>query len=1549
MRFARSSLSLSLSLSLSFVRFVTLLQARIQHTNTDQNESKMRSSVSSAKEEKASRRRRVRRRRRRTKTKTTKGKRESSRKTTTTTTTVAFIIACVLLGTERAVEYSSAALGGCVNPTLSSLPAAASLRQDNGCTYSAGTETYTDYGDGTTTKTLTYAPTGSAVPSNAHIFNAFESGFSSQQDNVISGWGCSTPSLLYDSTGGLDIGLAESKVRKLCYDSAKNSFPNVQSDNSYRGTVGPCGGHTGDYHFHGRYHCLYEQTGEHSTKIGDVGPYIMYGKWEHFTNKKLPNLDACGAHIGITPDSPSEAVYHYHVQDRAPYGVGCYGDGVNLMTVSACRALYSTCGDGDETFTDMPQPDGTLKSFAYDRDCPCFDANGLNTDSSITERAIIAQPSVIAYDASKWTCGDGVSCMQTVEATLGFTDYVGKQDATKSPPSSPAHCDASVAPENGDIGNCTSKLPIGQTCRPVCADGFVLALSGKQSYCAPDGKLSYEAECVYDSCFVLERNAAQERKQKPMNEIIVHPDGKDEKTVLVSKDEREMHVEVDTMRTRAKLISYANASTNNVVVSKRLIAGGENEEEIDVEKRLTELRKKAAELRERLLRVKYRYTPPPSPPPLPPSPPPSPPSPPPPPPPSPPPSPPPLPPPPLPPPPLPPPPLPPPPLPPPPLPPPPLPPPPSPPPVPSSLSNNDPLNNQREISYSTADGFVVQSGDDLPNAYSELSNGDRVYAWNFYTNAWSSRGPSNLFDASISDWDHGAHTNSGPTSKWTYNFASGSKLVTSMKFTQPGGNHFEGDITIEYWDGSAFVGVSNPSSAGFATDVTYVSLEEIEISFDPAFSAWFRITVYPHPNSPNKNYNGLWEWEISGFVVPSPPLPPPPLPPPPGIFFTAVALSDNGDQVTVDIGETAFNEAFQLCPLVKYVRNGADHAYYHRITDIPSNFDAYSLFTYTWKDTNNVLGTDFDLFDTLDDLRSSANKWQFCNYNDPDVGFPRDCGKETGVADTWFSMPGDRYNARGLEGGASFEMWSGGGCPGMVDPIPSASWTQFVEECLAENGAEVTGECTEWASTNNYRTMPGWDTSLVEDMNSTFTGKNAFNGDISKWNTDKVTAMNGMFAQASAFNHDIGSWNTAQVTDMGNMFYSASAFNHDISSWTGSAATTAQTDMFTSASAFQAKFTCTDAVTGPARSCVLKQSYWSASYCPLGSWVYNNDYTTHETNPGSVGTPEACIELVRTECPTAKIANMGSEGECWCQYHDGSVTEIVATDENNWMACLLTSSPDPIPDASWHTFVYKCLEEAPKTGECTAWASGNNYGTMPNWDTSLVEDMSGYTGSVFQGFGDKSTFNGDISKWNTEKVTTMYDMFYQASAFNQDIGSWNTARVTNMQAMFVRASAFNQDIGSWNTAQVTDMRDMFYYASAFNQDIGSWNTEQVTDMGYMFYFASAFNHDISSWTGTAATTAQTNMFSGASAFQAKFTCTDAVTGPANSCVGPSPIPDASWHTFVEGLFGLNLQRTGECIDWARSQDVWYGTMPNWDTSLVEDMSGYIGSAFKALA
>jgi len=58
----------------------------------------------------------------------------------------------------------------------------------------------------------------------------------------------------------------------------------------------------------------------------------------------------------------------------------------------------------------------------------------------------------------------------------------------------------------------------------------------------------------------------------------------------------------------------------------------------------------------------------------------------------------------------------------------------------------------------------------------------------------------------------------------------------------------------------------------------------------------------------------------------------------------------------------------------------------------------------------------------------------------------------------------------------------------------------------------------------------------------------------------------------------------------------------------------------------------------------------------------------------------------------------------------------------------------------------------------------------------------------------------------------------------------------------------------------------------------------VTNMRYMFALASAFNYDISSWTGEAATTPQDEMFTSATAFRDKFTCTNDKTGPASSCV-----------------------------------------------------------------
>ncbi|CCO20506.1 unknown protein [Bathycoccus prasinos] len=66
-------------------------------------------------------------------------------------------------------------------------------------------------------------------------------------------------------------------------------------------------------------------------------------------------------------------------------------------------------------------------------------------------------------------------------------------------------------------------------------------------------------------------------------------------------------------------------------------------------------------------------------------------------------------------------------------------------------------------------------------------------------------------------------------------------------------------------------------------------------------------------------------------------------------------------------------------------------------------------------------------------------------------------------------------------------------------------------------------------------------------------------------------------------------------------------------------------------------------------------------------------------------------------------------------------------------------------------------------------------------------------------------------------------------------------------------------------------------------------------MECMFCYASSFNHDVSEWAGTAATSVQTDMFTGATEFNNKYTCS--TTNQASSCteikrawISPFPPP-----------------------------------------------------------
>ena len=86
---------------------------------------------------------------------------------------------------------------------------------------------------------------------------------------------------------------------------------------------------------------------------------------------------------------------------------------------------------------------------------------------------------------------------------------------------------------------------------------------------------------------------------------------------------------------------------------------------------------------------------------------------------------------------------------------------------------------------------------------------------------------------------------------------------------------------------------------------------------------------------------------------------------------------------------------------------------YKRLTSV-NNINMYDLFTRNWfnsqRGVRNNLNVDFKLFSNIDDAKYNRNQWNHCNYNDPGVGFPRDCGKDRLVGGQWIGRGGRLYN-----------------------------------------------------------------------------------------------------------------------------------------------------------------------------------------------------------------------------------------------------------------------------------------------------------------------------------------------------------------------------------------------------------------------------------------------------------------------------------------------------------------------------------------------------------
>jgi hypothetical protein len=209
------------------------------------------------------------------------------------------------------------------------------------------------------------------------IYGPFEAGFSSQQENILSKLGCASGKGYLD--GGIDTATAATIVAKDCVGDTGTLLA---------GLLDQCGGHTSEYHFHEPQPELccgagFDSASGHSAIFGEaMDGKNIYGYYE--SEGTLPNLDACGGHWGYTPDSPNAMSYHYHMQSKAPFTIGCYGpnDDGSVVTLAQCRAAYgSDCTADPATYSVQSGtvwPKTATGTTQYRVWCPCFDAMGSN-------------------------------------------------------------------------------------------------------------------------------------------------------------------------------------------------------------------------------------------------------------------------------------------------------------------------------------------------------------------------------------------------------------------------------------------------------------------------------------------------------------------------------------------------------------------------------------------------------------------------------------------------------------------------------------------------------------------------------------------------------------------------------------------------------------------------------------------------------------------------------------------------------------------------------------------------------------------------------------------------------------------------------------------------------------------------------------------------------------------------------------------------------------------------------------------------------------------
>lgn len=356
-----------------------------------------------------------------------------------------------------------------------------------------------------------------------------------------------------------------------------------------------------------------------------------------------------------------------------------------------------------------------------------------------------------------------------------------------------------------------------------------------------------------------------------------------------------------------------------------------------------------------------------------------------------------------------------------------------------------------------------------------------------------------------------------------------------------------------------------------------------------------------------------------------------------------------------------------------------------------------------------------------------------------------------------------------------------------------------------------------YASIFNGPEVLQWDTSNIFSMASTFTGASKFNQPIGIWNVSKVTDMDFMFGTAYQFNQPLNDWDVSKVTDFSFMFSSANAFNQPLDQWNMSSARTLAA-MFSSAQTFNGDISTWDVsgVTTMAnmfsgavafnvdisqwQTSSLKQidyfmrnnkifdqdlSGWDVSKITSGLTTMADGTTAWQEShrPGYVAPITSKFVLATLAAGDIKISVQTLAGDAapWYKLSDG-----VKRSFTDGMFATNTVTEAGRLEIGWN----EASTDVRVSVQGTAIVSIDQFdtlGTTTQYDfqrsPNLVKVPAVLPANVLRTssmFYYCSSFNGaEVVNWDVSHVTSMGQMFQNATSFNQDLSAWNTAAVTN--------------------------------------------------------------------------------------------------------------------------------------------------------------------------